>query len=129
MMAQCVNPRFKVLVNGNEATARYYKPVGTASYSAALLSYGDSSNGWCAAKSLDGTYVCGASKMFDGNTGWCGLASRDDRGLGSPCPTGGRGGTNGFHGVNIDGIYDRCNNKQGGMDGNVETYMECPLAK
>ena len=122
LKAQCPGTAlFKVVIDGSEATARFYKTVGNAQYSSALLPYGDSTNGWCGSTSETGTYHCGSSALFDGNTGWCGLSSTSNRGTLTHC-----GVSDGFHGLANGGhMYDRCNGKHSATSGYLAVYFKC----
>ena len=121
---------FKVVVNGHEGSARYYKfDAPSAIYASGLIDY----THVCASMHETVGFVCGAAHIWDSNQAWRGLGSvmnlgiqrpdapNDDACLGQP-------GGDGFHGLaNPNRVFDRCGGDQGTDTGTVDTYMKIRL--
>jgi hypothetical protein len=118
------NVVFKVVIDGSEESARYYKfDSPRQEYSSGLINY----NHVCASMHETEGFVCGPQSIWDSNQSWRGLASVMNRGLrqaDDPCPSG--EGGDGFHGIanSQNRVYDRCGGLQGVRSGTIDTYMK-----
>eukprot|EP01047_Picozoa_sp_COSAG01_P021106 COSAG01_NODE_1215_length_11206_cov_8.747096_5_plen_1561_part_00 len=119
------NVMFKVVIDGNAASARYYKfDATTQVYTSRLLDYSHV----CASFRETAGFLCGAAQLWDGNRNWEGLSSVANRGLGN-CASCLANGCDGFAGIaNSASVYDRCTNNQGAGAGTVDTYMKVMYA-
>ena len=115
---------FKVVIDGSEATARYYKfDSPQQQYSSGLFDFSHV----CASMHETSGFVCGPEHVYDNNPNWWGLSSVMNRGIqgaNDACPSG--EGGDGFHGIanQPPQVYDRCANNQGSRTATVDTYMK-----
>eukprot|EP01043_Picozoa_sp_COSAG02_P017793 COSAG02_NODE_815_length_16868_cov_8.101258_11_plen_198_part_00 len=118
---------FKVVMDGSDATARYYRfDSPLQQYTSTLFNYAHV----CASMQETVGFVCGPERIYDNNPNWWGLSSvmnrgiQDATGTSTPCPSG--EGGDGFHGIanQPPQVYDRCANNQGSTTGTVDTYMK-----